>query len=564
MPNTTNVSQTLPIFAQTKNGQSAIELKTQNNNNFNQLLKSEVANKAKKTQVDNARQQANNKTLSTPPKPNSTKIESHAKSPNQNLSTIDKESDEGNQTASAPIENTNALLNFVGDIQALARPANNNNSDAEPSADPSSIASQNVLTPLSLDTAASTQIDANRTTADAFSTDTNSTTEKLGNGFADHLTKAASDGIIPAPKDASKTGTNTQFVTENSVSVEQDPPPHAQDSTAASTLTVELSIHQQPGDKLEKLAKLDTAVSEAKQEGQGEQIIAADRNTSADITLDKKPPTLHSEKQMIDTQVAILNANRRVTTLESTSTEKESPTEISTELSSAELAPTDRRIALNANERSASDQFSIDLKAHTQEARESDVDQQPQNKQEIKITELPRAESLTPAPQIQASVEANSVSATSNFIGPRVGTKMWDQAIGQKIVWMVAGGEQSAQLTLNPPDLGPVQVVLSISDNQIDASFVSSHLDVREAIEAAAPKLREMMDSAGMSLTGFSVNAQSTASSNAFGSSGENRNNGSASHANRSTGADSKQDTPTTLTTSSNRSSANGLVDTFV
>ncbi len=106
---------------------------------------------------------------------------------------------------------------------------------------------------------------------------------------------------------------------------------------------------------------------------------------------------------------------------------------------------------------------------------------------------------------------------------PRVGTKAWDQAIGQKVVWMVAGGEQSAELTLNPPDLGPLQVVLSISDNQVDASFVSSHLDVREAIQAAAPQLKEMLDNAGISLSGFSVNAESKPSDSQFA---QERSNG--------------------------------------
>ncbi|MBY0573197.1 MAG: flagellar hook-length control protein FliK [Undibacterium sp.] len=109
--------------------------------------------------------------------------------------------------------------------------------------------------------------------------------------------------------------------------------------------------------------------------------------------------------------------------------------------------------------------------------------------------------------------DINQVAAANTQLTPRVGAKAWDQALGQKVVWMAAGGEQTAQLTLNPPDLGPLQVVLSISNDQVDASFISSHLDVREAVQAAAPKLREMMENAGITLSGFSVDSQASSQS---------------------------------------------------
>ncbi len=90
---------------------------------------------------------------------------------------------------------------------------------------------------------------------------------------------------------------------------------------------------------------------------------------------------------------------------------------------------------------------------------------------------------------------------------PRVGTPAWDQAVGQKVVWMVAGAQQSASLTLNPPDLGPLQVVLNVSNGQADASFYAAQPEVRQALEAALPKLRDMMNEAGVALGQASVSA---------------------------------------------------------
>lgn len=90
---------------------------------------------------------------------------------------------------------------------------------------------------------------------------------------------------------------------------------------------------------------------------------------------------------------------------------------------------------------------------------------------------------------------------------PHVGTPAWDQALGQKVVWMVAGAQQSAALTLNPPDLGPLQVVLNVSNGQADASFYADQAEVRQALEAALPKLRDMMSQAGVELGQTSVSA---------------------------------------------------------
>jgi flagellar hook-length control protein FliK len=113
------------------------------------------------------------------------------------------------------------------------------------------------------------------------------------------------------------------------------------------------------------------------------------------------------------------------------------------------------------------------------------------------------------APLQQASLQIAQVASAvpSDKLNGRVGTPGWDQQLGQKIVWMVAGGEQSASLTLNPPDLGPLQVVLSVSNDHADATFTASQPEVRQALEAALPRLREMMSEAGIELGQATVSA---------------------------------------------------------
>src|SRR5690606_997669 len=55
----------------------------------------------------------------------------------------------------------------------------------------------------------------------------------------------------------------------------------------------------------------------------------------------------------------------------------------------------------------------------------------------------------------QAGAARNTQAAAPHVIAPRVGAQGWDQAVAQRMVWMVSGAEQSASLTLNPPELGP-------------------------------------------------------------------------------------------------------------
>ena len=87
----------------------------------------------------------------------------------------------------------------------------------------------------------------------------------------------------------------------------------------------------------------------------------------------------------------------------------------------------------------------------------------------------------------------------------------WQGEFTQKLTWMANNDKQSAQITLNPPQLGPIEVSLKIDNGNAAASFVSANQEVREAIESAMPRLREMLASAGIDLGQTNVSAQSFA-----------------------------------------------------
>jgi flagellar hook-length control protein FliK len=87
----------------------------------------------------------------------------------------------------------------------------------------------------------------------------------------------------------------------------------------------------------------------------------------------------------------------------------------------------------------------------------------------------------------------------------------WDQALGERIQWMVNHKMQGAQIRLNPAQLGPMEVRVQVQNDQASIQFSSAHSVVREALEAALPRLRELFDASGVELVDVDVSGQSSA-----------------------------------------------------
>ncbi len=131
---------------------------------------------------------------------------------------------------------------------------------------------------------------------------------------------------------------------------------------------------------------------------------------------------------------------------------------------------------------------------------------------DIKSTpESAKAADLTvslPVTQAIAQPASQPYTSSANAIAAPLGSSAWPAEFAQKITWMGSQQNQVAELHLNPPDLGPMSVVLSITDNQATAQFSSPHSAVREAIENAMPKLRESLADNGIMLGNATVSDQ--------------------------------------------------------
>lgn len=75
----------------------------------------------------------------------------------------------------------------------------------------------------------------------------------------------------------------------------------------------------------------------------------------------------------------------------------------------------------------------------------------------------------------------------------------WGEEVGQRIRWMVSHQMHAAELRINPPQLGPVEVRINMHNDQMNITFLSQHAQVRDTIEDAVPRLRELMTQQGFS-----------------------------------------------------------------
>jgi flagellar hook-length control protein FliK len=130
---------------------------------------------------------------------------------------------------------------------------------------------------------------------------------------------------------------------------------------------------------------------------------------------------------------------------------------------------------------------------------------------EIRQVQHQGAEALMPGGMnMAATAPTQTAQAATATIAAHLDAPGWDRGLGEKMMWMAGRKMQVAELHLNPPELGPLQITLSISNDQASAQFVSQHAAVREAIETAMPRLREMLAEGGITLGNASVSAESS------------------------------------------------------
>lgn len=86
----------------------------------------------------------------------------------------------------------------------------------------------------------------------------------------------------------------------------------------------------------------------------------------------------------------------------------------------------------------------------------------------------------------------------------------WREAFSERISFAINSKVNSAEINLSPANMGPVRISIEVSNDQAAVTFNSSNPNVREAIESSLPRLREMLDQNGITLTNADVSGRAS------------------------------------------------------
>ena len=105
------------------------------------------------------------------------------------------------------------------------------------------------------------------------------------------------------------------------------------------------------------------------------------------------------------------------------------------------------------------------------------------------------------APGASSALPRFMATVETPFNDPR-----WQGDFNHRIALFAKSGIQQAEIKMNPAHLGPIDIRISMNDDQqASITFVAKNAAVREAIEASMPRLREMLNGQGMDLTDSGV-----------------------------------------------------------
>jgi len=130
------------------------------------------------------------------------------------------------------------------------------------------------------------------------------------------------------------------------------------------------------------------------------------------------------------------------------------------------------------------------------------------------VTETPAPAAAIPSPEsaiVTATVPAHAAPAqaaaappdppaSAALPAPNVHADDFPGSIASHVHWLAERGIGHARIHINPRELGPLDVYLTLTGDQLRADFSSAQPEVRQALEHSLPQLRHLLDQHGLQL----------------------------------------------------------------
>ena len=118
-----------------------------------------------------------------------------------------------------------------------------------------------------------------------------------------------------------------------------------------------------------------------------------------------------------------------------------------------------------------------------------------------------RLSALSQAIAQQISASARSVLVPGQPVAMQQGG--WSEAVVDKVMWLSSQNLKSAEIQLDPAELGRLEVRVDISKDQTQVTFASPNAGVRDTLEGQMQRLRDLFTQQGMNLLDVNVSDQS-------------------------------------------------------
>ncbi len=106
-----------------------------------------------------------------------------------------------------------------------------------------------------------------------------------------------------------------------------------------------------------------------------------------------------------------------------------------------------------------------------------------------------------------AQVAAGNQTFANSYLTPEAREALWSQ-VQSGILGNLRPGENQVSLTLNPPDLGKLDLTLSLRGQTVEVTAITSHSAVAEAAAAGVQQLAQALNQQGLILTQFQFHHQ--------------------------------------------------------
>lgn len=118
-----------------------------------------------------------------------------------------------------------------------------------------------------------------------------------------------------------------------------------------------------------------------------------------------------------------------------------------------------------------------------------------------------RLSALSQAIAQQTSASARPVLVPGQPVAMQQGG--WSEAVVDKVMWLSSQNLKSAEIQLDPAELGRLEVRVDISKEQTQVTFASPHAGVRDTLEGQMQRLRDLFTQQGMNQLDVNVSDQS-------------------------------------------------------